>query len=837
MASSVFHVQLNTKRLPRTLAARLYCAGGLGVFALGALALASIYFARHTSAVALRMRELSVVEAGAAANLELLFERHRRLIETAPLELDPAEIERSAKSADGMARGITTLVMSRKDPFLESVAFNLQDYISRARLVLSLASDQQREAAVAAAKRYADLANRMQYQIGLYRSARLAGASGEVAQLMASAEALVRWITAVALAAFLLIGPFSLFIIRRTVARLGGITETMRRLARNETSVAVPSIRDLDEVGEMARAVAVFKSNAVALRHHQEEIEKLNGWFDVALNNMAQGLSMFDGAQRLIVCNRNYRRLYALPDGLAKRGTPFAAIIDHWQGVAKKMGGGSAEETHSDGWLQGHRRQINASAQFVETRRLADGRVIAVNCQPLASGGWVDVHEDVTEKQRSEERISQLACFDTLTGLSNRHHFLERVEAAFRDSADGRGFALQWLDLDRFKEVNDTLGHPAGDALLRQVAERLAASVRQDDVVARLGGDEFAILQKSGAVGAHEASVLARRLISTLSQPYQVLGNSVSIGASAGIALAPCHGTTPDDLFMNADLALYRAKTQGRGRFVFFEEGLQAEARERRQIETDLRRALEGNQLELHYQPIIDLGRRTVTGFEALLRWRHPERGPIPPAVFIPIAEEAGFIAELGAWVLQEACREASGWPGNVRVSVNLSAAHFAASDLGAVTFAALEASGLPPSRLDLEVTETLLLRESPKTNATLHELRNRGVGISLDDFGTGYASLSYLRSFPFDKIKIDQTFVRDLHERRDCVAIVRAVAELAKTLGMRTVAEGVETREHLELVAAAGCNEAQGYYFSRPVPASQVGAVIARCSSELAAA
>jgi diguanylate cyclase (GGDEF)-like protein len=449
--------------------------------------------------------------------------------------------------------------------------------------------------------------------------------------------------------------------------------------------------------------------------------------------------------------------------------------------------------------------------------------MMLINCQPLPDRGWVDMHEDVTEKHRSDTRIRELAEFDALTGLANRHHFLERLNRALLEIETSGSFALFWLDLDHFKEVNDTFGHPAGDALLKAVCLRLTAAVRSTDLVARLGGDEFAILQTGRITNAGTALALANRLIETVSEPYQLFGQSVSIGVSIGIALAPLHGKTAEVLLKNGDIALYKAKAAGRGTAIIFEPDFENALKARRSIETELRRAVHSGELELHYQPILDLKLGQVTVCEALLRWHHPERGMIPPFEFIPIAEDIGVIGEIGAWALHEACRTASAWPPHVGVAVNLSATQFTTGDLCEIVADALRKSGLAPHRLELEVTETLLLGDEPGTHQTLSALAKSGVSIALDDFGTGYASLSYLRSFPFNKIKIDQTFVRDLPDRADCVAIVSAVANLARTLGMRTVAEGVETTAHLDLVTRAGCDEVQGYLFSRPVPAAEL--------------
>jgi diguanylate cyclase (GGDEF)-like protein len=383
------------------------------------------------------------------------------------------------------------------------------------------------------------------------------------------------------------------------------------------------------------------------------------------------------------------------------------------------------------------------------------------------------------------------------------------------------------LDLDHFKSVNDTLGHPVGDELLRAVSQRLTQCLGGDDVVARLGGDEFAVIQM--AIGApNDAGTLASQLIEVVSRPYDIAGHEVLIGVSIGIAVAPGDGVTADELLRNADLALYRAKAEGRGAFHFFEPEMDRQVQARRALEIDLRKAYSNDEFELYYQPLVNLESGEVSGFEALLRWHHPERGMVSPVEFIPLAEEIGLIVQIGEWVLRQACAEAATWPDDIKVAVNLSPVQFRSRTLVQVVLSALAYSRLSPDRLELEITESVLLGDNEANLATLHQLRELGARISMDDFGTGYSSLRYLRSFPFDKIKIDQSFVRDMVERPDCVAIVRAVAGLGLSLGIATTAEGVETQAQLQRVRAEGCTEVQGYLFSRPIPASGIAAVLA---------
>ncbi|MGP0095169.1 MAG: putative bifunctional diguanylate cyclase/phosphodiesterase [Xanthobacteraceae bacterium] len=415
-----------------------------------------------------------------------------------------------------------------------------------------------------------------------------------------------------------------------------------------------------------------------------------------------------------------------------------------------------------------------------------------------------------------------MALHDALTGLPNRVLLNERLEQAVTRTKRGDIVAIHFLDLDRFKDVNDTLGHPIGDRLLKAVAERLKGLLRETDTIARMGGDEFAIVQV-GLAQPSDATALAERVIQAISNQYNIDGHQVLIGTSVGIALGSTDGTGPEQLMRNADLALYRAKAHGRGTFRFFEPEMDTAMQARRAMEFNLRKALVAGQFDLHYQPIVNLETEQISGFEALIRWRHPEKGMIPPAEFIPLAEEIGFIVPLGEWALREACAAAKRWPEPVGVSVNLSPVQFRNPGLVQVVVSALAAAGLSPQRLDLEITEATLLENDEATLATLYQLKEVGVRISMDDFGTGYSSLSYLQRFPFDKIKIDRSFIKDLGDGASALNIVRAVAAMANGLGMATTAEGVETKEQLEIVRSEGCTEMQGFLFSKPRPAREI--------------
>jgi len=447
------------------------------------------------------------------------------------------------------------------------------------------------------------------------------------------------------------------------------------------------------------------------------------------------------------------------------------------------------------------------------------------------------VSEDIAERKRAEAQIARLAHYDPLTELPNRVLFQRHLsEALARRARKGDQLAVHFIDLDRFKTVNDTLGHPLGDELLRVAAERLRGCVREGDTVARLGGDEFAVVQ-AGLSDMTGATRLAERIVEAMSAPFDLQGHQVVIGASVGVAAAPSDGEDADELLKKADMALYRAKADGRGAFHFFERAMDEQLQARRALELDLRRALTAGEFELYYQPLYNLGAEQVTGCEALLRWRHPDRGMVSPADFIPLAEEIGLIVPLGDWVLRTACAEAARWPDHVRLAVNLSPAQFRDRGLVRTVVSALAASGLPAERLELEITESVLLQDSAANMSMLHDLKALGVRISMDDFGTGYSSLSYLRSFPFDKIKIDQTFVRDILEDSDAMAIIKAVLDLGSSMGIVTTAEGVETLEQLNALRGQGCAEIQGYFISRPAPASEIAKLLGITETSASAA
>lgn len=563
------------------------------------------------------------------------------------------------------------------------------------------------------------------------------------------------------------------------------------------------SIRDI-----ILQALTMTRKEAALAARFEEQANR----FDIALNNMSHGLCMLDQNDRLQVWNERFLELLHLQNAPVRVGMRVPALVRHSIRAGNHKGR-RAKEILAE--LLSGLRQDN----FDQQQTSPDGeRIIALSRRMMAGGGSVIILEDVTERKHAQERILHLAKYDELTGLANRTQFRERITDMLATlHRNENNLAIHLIDLDRFKTINDTLGHPIGDKLLKEVAFRLIEVMGAADIITRFGGDEFVVLQ-TGADSRQGVETLAQRLVKALQEPFAVDGHRIDIGASIGIAMAPADGTDVDQLLKKADMALYAAKNSGGGSHCFFAGEMEHAAQERRTLELDLRQAIATDQFQLHYQPLVDLRSGRMTSCEALLRWTHPLRGNIPPSVFIPVAEETGLIIALGEWILNTACAEAADWPSDVKVAVNLSPVQFKDRSLGLQVVAALARSGLPAQRLELEITERVLLEESDGTMATMKQLKDLGVGISLDDFGTGYSSLNYLRRFPFTKIKIDQSFIRDLGEERDARAIIRAVAELGAGLDKIVVAEGIETEEQLRLVSAQGCHEGQGYYFSPPI-------------------
>jgi diguanylate cyclase (GGDEF)-like protein len=555
-------------------------------------------------------------------------------------------------------------------------------------------------------------------------------------------------------------------------------------------------------------------------RHKADQLQ-------LTLENMSQGIMLVTKDFQIPVINSQCGELLDLPADFIKHPPRF----DQFGEFQARIGSpASPDDAGANA----------ASGQFtISERTMPNGSVIEVRNARLPDGGFVQTFTDITKRCAAEARIARLASEDPLTGLPNRRVFRSALDSVSQRqcpaAADARQpieFAVLFLDLDRFKVVNDTLGHRVGDLLLQEVAQRLKGSLRETDVLARLGGDEFAVVVTP--VESRAALVaMANCLIETISQPYEIDTHRIRTSVSIGIAVGPLDGDNADDLLMDADLALYAVKAGGRGTYRFYETSMNEGLQDRRQIEMDLREALERGELELHYQPIIDLRSNVVTGFEALARWRHPVRGMVPPALFIPVAEDSGLILPLGEWALAEACRRAAQWPDHLKIAVNLSPVQFSIPNLYNVVKSTLAETGLAPHRLELEITERLFMEDSEKTLSTLHRLKELGVRISMDDFGTGYSSLSYLRSFPYDKIKVDRAFISDLAEGTEHVVIVQAVVSIARALGMATTAEGVETAGQREFLKALGCDEAQGYLFSAPVPIEKVPEIIAEWAAK----
>ncbi len=588
--------------------------------------------------------------------------------------------------------------------------------------------------------------------------------------------------------------------------------------------IAFIGLHHLRGYAKLKAALAAQAHAEVELAVVRKRCQALQGQsanFDSALGNMHQALCMYDHSSRVLLVNRRFSELFALADEAIAPGTQYEQIAER----VIAAGVVTAEEMREV--REWRNEAIDRRERTIREWDLANGQTILVTHQPMQNG-WLSTYEDVTERRQAEARIEHMAHHDALTNLPNRKLFRQRLDNALAYARRGHMLALLCLDLDQFKSVNDTLGHPVGDSLLRAVAQRLTEQSRETDTVARLGGDEFAIVQM-GISKAPDATALAGRLIEILGEPFEVDGHRIVIGTSIGIAFAPQDGVDPDQLLRCADLALYRAKVDGRGVYRLFHAEMDAQMQARRLLELDLRQAMRAGEFALFYQPLVDLHSKAVAGFEGLLRWRHPRRGIVPPNEFVPLAEEIGLIVQIGEWVLRQACLEAASWPAPLKVAVNLSPAQFRSRKLVSAVATALSASSLSPDRLELEITETVMLQDTDATLATLHELHALGVRIAMDDFGTGYSSLSYLRRFPFDRIKIDQSFVRELGRREDCSAIVRAVAGLSSELGMQTTAEGVETQEQLEALSLVGCSEVQGYLFSPAIPGSEVVDLLSR--------
>jgi diguanylate cyclase (GGDEF)-like protein len=566
-------------------------------------------------------------------------------------------------------------------------------------------------------------------------------------------------------------------------------------------------------------------------RQHQNSEQRLaleKERLDTAINNMTQGLLLYDSDARIVLCNQRYLEMYNLSPDVVKPGCHFRDLIAH----RKETGSfpGNVDEFCAS--VLRNVAQKRATNSILET---TDGRSIQIVNQPLANGGWVATQEDITERRRAEQQITHLAHYDALTDLPNRALFSKRLEHELERTNGGEQLAVLYIDIDEFKSVNDSLGHPAGDELLKAVASRLRSCVRDTDFVARLGGDEFAIVQ-AGIKQRSDVEELVKRIYEAIREPYECLGHQVATDASVGIALAPDDGTDLDQLLKSADLAMYGAKADGRRTYRFFEPEMDARVKARRTLELDIRQAIADGAFDIHYQPIVNFGSNEIVGCEALLRWYHPVRGMISPAEFIPIAEETGLICQLGDWVLTTACAEAANWPSSIKLAVNVSPVQFRSHAFSLKVANALATTGLSANRLELEITEAVLIRDDEAALTMLQQLRAVGVRIALDDFGTGYSSLSYLQRFPFDKIKIDRCFVNDIAKAEGSSSIVQAVINIARSRNITTTAEGVETEQQREMLLSLGCTEMQGYLFSPARPVAEIRMLLSRANSIAAA-
>jgi diguanylate cyclase (GGDEF)-like protein/PAS domain S-box-containing protein len=577
------------------------------------------------------------------------------------------------------------------------------------------------------------------------------------------------------------------------------------------------------------RTVGALEAAKGTIEDRNKQLGLQNDRFDTALTNMSQGLCMFDADAKLVIFNPRFAEIYGLPPENILPGMTTRQLM------ALALSTTKVADADPEGTLALQQNFIRDRKAGSVVQGLTDGRSISILHRPMPGGGFVVTFEDITERLFAEEKIKHLAHYDALTDLPNRVTFYERMETILNHLRRSESIAVLSLDLDHFKSVNDTLGHPVGDLLLRAAAGRMRSCVRGEDIVARLGGDEFAILQVPSE-HTPDVTALAARLIEVVGAPYDLDGHQVIVNVSIGIAIAPGDSDEPDVLMKNADLALYRSKADGGGVYRFFEVAMDARMQARRALELDLRRAIVSGEFELYYQPIINVKTGQITSCEALIRWHHPERGLVAPLDFISVAEETGIIVQIGEWVLRQACAEAARWPKHVTISVNVSPAQFKSRNLVPTVVSALATSGLPASRMELEITEMVLVQENEGAFIVLHQLRDLGIRIAMDDFGTGYSSLGYLRSFPFDKIKIDQSFIRDLPTKGDSVAIVRAVVGLSSSLGITTTAEGVETEAQLASLTSEGCNEFQGFLFSPPRPAEEVARMLGELNPRAAA-
>lgn len=637
-----------------------------------------------------------------------------------------------------------------------------------------------------------------------------------------SAVAEARWVVAsvTGLVALMLLVSGILLSARLTtpIERLKDYVIRLRRSNKLSQNMPEELMGRTDEIGALARSFDDLIADLSEARQRlvDESQAKIRTQFErlsAAIESIPQGLCLVDAEERLLMTNSRFLALYDLAPTQAREGMPIREVL-----AACGVNGAKLINRRYESDKPGRSFGLTLQQQILNFR---NERTIVVKTAKTPEGGLVSVHEDITERRRQEEQITHLAHHDTLTGLANRKLFRDKFLRVLTNLEESQCVALLYMDLDHFKLVNDTLGHPVGDQLLIAVADRLRSCLREVDKAARLGGDEFAILL-TDSPRMEDASRISNRIIRTVGLPYDIDGQNIVVGISVGVAMAPEDGTDPDRLMKCADMALYRAKREGRNTYRFFEPEMDEQIQAKRALELDLRDAEAGKDLELYYQPQIGIPQNNVDTFEALLRWKHKERGFVSPVDFIPIAEETGLIGPIGRWVLMQACQDAMAWPESIAVAVNISPVQFRTDTLLPDVEAALSASGLPPHRLELEITESSLMQDTRATIEVLETLREMGVHIAMDDFGTGYSSLSYIRKFYFDRIKIDRSFVHDLTFSKDSRAVVHAVCGLCSALGIDSVAEGVETAQQYQILKTQGCSKVQGYYFAAPMPASE---------------
>jgi len=565
----------------------------------------------------------------------------------------------------------------------------------------------------------------------------------------------------------------------------------------------------------------------------EEKARQKADQLQLTLENMSQGIMLVTNDLQIPVINSRCAELLDLPPEFIKNPPRFDQLAE-FQGAAKPYSGADIDLSVAPS----PELKQSPGQVAVSERKMPNGKFIEVRRSQLPDGSFVKTYTDITQRCEAEAHVARLASEDPLTGLPNRRVFRATLEDLCRrhrhkwKGIDREAFAILFLDVDRFKVINDTLGHRVGDMLLQEVAKRLVLSLPASDSLARLGGDEFAIIVP-GIASPADLEILAQKIVDAIVQPYEIDGYQIRSSVSIGIAVGPRDGDDVDELLMAADLALYAVKADSRGAYKFYNRTMNSDLNDRRELEMNLRDAIERNELELHYQPLIDLKRNVITGFEALARWCHPVRGLVPPSVFIPVAEDSGLIVKIGEWALQEACRQAAQWPEALRIAVNLSPVQILAPNLPEIVQRALSGSGLAPHRLEIEITERIIMEDTERTLSNLRKLKELGIRIAMDDFGTGYSSLSYLRRFPFDKIKVDRTFVSDLAEGTEHVVIVQAVVSIARALGLTTTAEGVEIGFQRDYLKTLGYDEAQGFLFSPAVPIDQVPALIAEWSKK----